>query len=138
MAIPLKIQEVVTGFACYWASFVFGQAAPSFPPDLTPISLDCGCTNTTPRQLMLPNGYVATTPEWYEEGTIRMFRYADRSTITLLCGSNAQLRLPKRQKKGLYSRVEVLPGGCAFLLYTNVPAARVAVFNWTLDKALMW
>ena len=134
MATLLRPPGVALVFACLWSLPGLGQAVAPMPPDVTAFSVVCGC-DTTPRQLLLPQGYVSTKPEWYGEGSVQAFRYADRSVITLLCGSNAQLSLPKRQKKGCYSRKEVLPGSCAQLMYSNVPAARVALFNHMLDAA---
>lgn len=113
----------------------FGQAGATPPQGFSAYAVACSCGDTIPRQLWLPTGYVATKPVWYGEGSVRDFRYADHSAVTLLCGANAQLSLPKKRSNGFYDRKEVLPGCCCQLRYVHVPVARVAVFNRAFDQA---
>ena len=134
MAALHRLSTTAFVVVCLGATRSFGQAGATPAPDVTAYSVACFCGDTIPWQLWLPNGYVATKPAWYGEGSVQAFRYADQSVITLLCGANAQLSLPKKKKKGFYDRKEVLPGCCYQLLYTHVPATRVAVFNRVFDQ----
>lgn len=135
MAALLRFSTAAFVVACLGVTPSFGQAGVTPFPSVTAYSAACFCGDTIPRHLWLPSGYVATKPEWYGEGSVRAFRYADQSVITLLCGANAQLSLPKKRRKGFYDRKEVLPDCCCQLLYTHVPATRVADFNRAFDEA---
>lgn len=135
MAALLPFSTAAFVVACLGTTPSFGQAGLTPSPDGTAYSVTCFCGDTIPRPLWLPAGYVVSKPHWYGEGSMRAFIYADKSVISLLCGANATLSLPKKKKKGFYDRKEVLPGCCCQLMYTHVPVARLADFNRAFDEA---
>lgn len=118
---------------CSWTTVSFGQSTTSAHPTVVEYPIECDCGNTT-RRLLLPSGYVLSKPVWYGEGSLRTFRYADQSCITLLCGTNAQLSLPKKQAKDKFYRKEQLPNCCCQLMYSDVPSTQVALFNRLLNE----
>lgn len=123
----MRLSKVVLLAVLLLAGEVQVGSAQVNQPSLMLYECDCGWNKVS---LYLPPGYNTPRQTWYEEGFIWYISYPDQSYITLLCGANAKLSLPK-PKKGLYQRQAVLAGHP--ILYARVPQDKVSLFNRFFD-----
>lgn len=89
------------------------------------------CRNDT-FELKLPKGWIKTDIFNYEEGFIQSYIYSDLSTISILCGANAELNMTENKDNSLYYRKSNV--GKRTITYERVRKERLIVFDYAFDK----
>lgn len=116
---------LLTSFTCY------SQACND---SLVSLSLECTFGKLN---LEIPCDYVKADHFDYTEGTVWTISYTDSSSISVLCGFQANLSNSDKKKPGLfYKKVKVK--GYEFT-YDNVPKNRLSIFEKAfklLDKEI--
>lgn len=84
------------------------------------------------RIIHVPKGYAKPKYHWYEEGYYLVLSYPDNSYISILCGGNAVLDLPRKRKKDLHYRLESIQGCCP-IIYGGVTSENLLVFDQAFD-----
>jgi len=80
--------------------------------------------------LFIPSDYVQKDTMHYVEGLIVTFVYDDKSSITVLCGANANLQVSE-DSANLYSRKIIVDG--FQITYEQVPQSKLSLFNRAFD-----
>ena len=99
--------------------------------DLSELQFDCYGANA---KVQIPSGFGKPYYNWYEEGYILTVEYPDKSYVSILCGGNAVLQIPKKLKKGSYYRREYSAKSHFTITYNKVPEEKLAVFNYVFDS----
>jgi hypothetical protein len=82
-------------------------------------------------EIHLPCYYLRTEYLQYTEGQILTIFYPDSSTISILCGTQANLSIDEKKTNERYSK-KVVVSGYQFT-YTNVPKNKMHIFNKAFD-----
>ncbi len=82
----------------------------------------------------IPSGTFKTQLDHYTEGFVISLLYSDASSISILCGSSAELNLNDTPLTKVFDRKEIANG--LILRYQNVPAHRLAIFNEAFDALI--
>lgn len=83
-------------------------------------------------ELLLPNGSKKSASYSYEEGSIEVYTYSDKSYVMILCGANADLFNSLDKAKNRYYRKEVIKG--IQISFGNVKSKRLEIFNISFDQ----
>ncbi len=78
-------------------------------------------------KIHVPCNYLRTNYFQYTEGEILTIHYPDSSTISILCGTEADLSIPDNKTKGLHHKKVIVKG--YQLSYENVPEEKLQLFN---------
>lgn len=95
---------------------------------LTDYSFDCLGARL---KIHVPCYYLRTDYLEYTEGQILTIHYPDSSSISILCGSLADLSIEDHKADGLFSKKVIVNG--YQITYSNVPKRRLILFNTAFE-----
>jgi len=75
----------------------------------------------------VPCNYLRTDYLQYTEGEILTIHYPDSSTISILCGTMAEISTEENKTKGLYNKNIIVKG--YQITYADVPEQKLQLFN---------
>jgi len=78
-------------------------------------------------KIHVPCNYLRTDYFQYTEGEILTIHYPDSSTISILCGADADLSITHNKTKEVYSKKVIVKG--YQVTYENVPEQKLQLFN---------
>ncbi len=82
-------------------------------------------------EIPVPCNYLRIDYFQYTEGQILTIHYPDSSTISILCGSNANINIPENKTKNLHHKKVIIKG--YQITYENVPEQRLRLFNYAFE-----
>lgn len=82
-------------------------------------------------KIHVPCNYLRTDYFQYTEGQILTIHYPDSSSITILCGTQADLSIEDNKTKELYDKKVIVKG--YQITYENVPEKRLRLFNTAFE-----
>ena len=80
-------------------------------------------------ELILPTGWDSTDVFNYVEGFIKTYHYPDKSSVSILCGSNADLGV----ERNLTGNRKIIVNGHQ-ITYNHVPEEKIEVFNQAFNR----
>ena len=86
------------------------------------------------KMLFLPTGWIKSDRQYYGDGFMEYYSYADKSIISVLCGENAELNFSQLFDEEKHSRKESIAG--RIIMYENVSTERKAEFDKAFDKMM--
>ena len=116
-------------------NFSGGMVKVEYPSD--PLPCKDSLTNYTfnclgnDLNIHIPCNYLRTDFFQYTEGRILTIHYPDSSTISILCGTEANINLPGDNTKGYYFKKVVVKD--YQIAYENVPGQKLRLFNKAFD-----
>ncbi len=78
-------------------------------------------------KIHVPCNYLRTDYLQYTEGEILTIHYPDSSTISILCGTMAEISTEENKTKGLYNKNIIVKG--YQITYADVPEQKLQLFN---------
>jgi hypothetical protein len=82
-------------------------------------------------EIHLPCNYLRTDYFQYTEGEILKITYPDSSTISILCGTQANISIQDNKTNGLHYKKVIVKG--YQVIYANVPGQKLRLFNTAFE-----
>lgn len=132
LVLILIVLSCDSGSANSTVSLVFSLSAFSQSEKVASIeTVELYCGGDT-LSVHVPTGYLQMTVTNFMEGTIQSFIYEDKSSISILCGSNAILQVNPEGYDELFSRR--IKFHKHDIIYENVSEDMRAIFDIAFDK----